>query len=168
MSGKAPAAPDRARIRDSERAAARAVLAGLDDAAGLRALASALQAALGYVPPPAVPLLAAKAGVERTSVFELVQADAHLSFAPPGRHRVAICQGENCSKRGAAALGAEAKRLLGVDFFRHTPDLAIRLEPFYCFGRCRDGPNVLIDGELHGAMTPATLAALLHDLLEHG
>lgn len=163
MHGDVPPVLDR--TRDAEREAARAVLTEFGAAAELRTLAAALQQALGYVPPPAVPLLAEKAGVERVRVFELVQSDATLSFKPPGRHRVAICLGKNCSRRGAATLAEEAQRTLGIDSFRLTPDFAVRLEPFYCFGRCKHGPNVLIDEEIHGAMTPPKLAELLHSVL---
>lgn len=168
MHGNAPPVLDRARVRDAEREAARAVLARFDGAAELRTLAAALQQTLGYVPPPAVPLLAEMAGVERACVFELIEADAQLSFTLPNRHRVAVCLGKNCNRRGAAQLLEEAKRMLGIDLFRLTPDFAVRLEPFYCFGRCEHGPNVLVDEEIHGAMTPANLAALLRGVLAAG
>lgn len=166
MHGDVPPVLDRARARDAEREAARTVLAAFDGTAELRTLAAALQQALGYVPPPAVPLLAEMAGVERARVFELVEADAQLSFTLPGRHRVAICLGRNCSRRGAAQLLEEAKRTLGIDLFRLTSDFAVRLEPFYCFGRCEHGPNVLVDEVIHGAMTLPKLAALLRGVLE--
>lgn len=166
MQGDVPPILDR--TREAEREAARAVLARFGAVDELRTLAAALQQALGYVPPPAVPLLAEKAGVERARVFDLVESDTQLSFKPPGRHRVAICLGKNCSRRGAATLAEEAKRTLGVDSFRLTPDFAVRLEPFYCFGRCERGPNVLIDEEIHEAMTPPKLAELLRGVLAAG
>lgn len=173
MHGDAPPilsnrASDRASARDAQLEATRAALAAVGGAAQLRDLALAVQQALGFVPPPAVPLLAARAGVGRASVVELIESDAQLSFTAPGRHRVAICLGRNCSQRGAAALAEEAKRTLGIDFFRVTPDFAVRLEPFYCFGRCQHGPNVRIDTQIHGAMTPPRLTGLLRSILEAG
>lgn len=131
-------------------------------------LAAALQQAFGYVPPPAVPLLAEMAGVERASVFEFVEADSQLSFTPPGRHRVAICLGKNCSGRGAKQLLEAAQNVLGIDLFRFTPDGAVRLEPFYCFGKCKDGPNILVDDEIHCGMTPAKLTDVFREILETG
>ncbi len=168
MHGDIPPPSDRARARDAELAATRAVLARLHGVAELRDLALAVQQALGFIPPPAVPLLAEMAGVERASVVDLIESDAQLSFTPPGRHHVAICLGKNCSHRGAAMLAEEAKRTLGIDFFRVTPDFAVRLEPFYCFGRCQHGPNVRIDAEIHGAMTPPRLTELLRGVLGVG
>jgi len=44
----------------------------------------------------------------------------------------------------------------------------VRLEPFYCFGRCQHGPNVRIDAEIHGAMTPPRLTELLRGVLGVG
>ncbi|AMN47930.1 formate dehydrogenase subunit gamma [Steroidobacter denitrificans] len=144
------------------------MLAEFGDTIELRLLTTTLQQTLGYVPPPAVPLLAEKTGLERAQVFEFIESDAQLSFKPPGRHRVAICLGKNCSQRGAATLAEEAMRTLGIDSFRVTADFAVRLESFYCFGRCKDGPNVLIDEEIHGTMTSAKLTELLRGVLATG
>lgn len=152
------------RSRDMEREAATAVLAGCDSSAGLPALTSALQLALGYVPPAAVPLLADRIGAERSCIFEFVNSSAQLSFTRCELHRVAICLGRNCSRRGASDLAEEAKRLLGVDTLPGTADFGVRLEPFYCFGRCQHGPNILVDGQIHRAMTLGRLRELLHDL----
>jgi len=150
--------------RNAEHEAAGVALARVRDGAGLRELTCAVQQALGYIPPHVVPLLAATAKVERPDVFELIATNPAFSFTPAGRHRIAICLGRNCTARGAGALAGAARRALSLDFFQTTPDRLMRLEPFYCFGKCAQGPNVRIDSSIHGSMTESRLLNLLDDL----
>lgn len=154
----------RSAARNAEHEAADAVLARVRKGADLRELMGAVQEALGYIPPHAVPLLAARARTERSRVFDLVTQDPAFSFIPAGRHRIAICLGKHCSARGSGALARVARRTLALDFFQTTPDRLVRLEPFYCFGKCSQGPNVRIDNEIHGSMTESRLLHLLDDL----
>jgi formate dehydrogenase subunit gamma len=64
---------------------------------------------------------------------------------------------------GAEALTAHARRRLGIDFHQTTADGRFSLEPVYCLGNCACSPAVMIDGRLHGRVTPERLDALLAD-----
>jgi len=153
--------------RAAERAFAAEVMADLDGAAvSVEALLEALQERLGYVPPPAIPLVAARTGLERYDVYQLVEHSPTLGLDPPGRHRVAICRGVNCSEKGSARLGEHAERLLGIAFRHVTSDHAVRLDPFLCLGKCAKGPNVRIDDTIHHHVDEAKLDRLLAGLRE--
>ncbi|HMM74658.1 MAG TPA: formate dehydrogenase subunit gamma [Gammaproteobacteria bacterium] len=141
---------------------ARALLAPLVGTPGatLPAL-HALQDRYGYVPPAAIAVIA--------DVFNLSRAEVHgvISFydwfrdTPPGRHTLRICRAEACQAMGANALVAHARERLGVDFHATTADGALSLEPVFCLGNCACAPSVMLDGQLHGRMSPARLDALL-------
>jgi formate dehydrogenase subunit gamma len=62
---------------------------------------------------------------------------------------------------GAVALEAHAKRVLGVDFHGTSADGSFTLEPVYCLGNCACGPSLMIDKELHAAVTPERFDALV-------
>jgi formate dehydrogenase subunit gamma len=150
--------------RNLERERTRRVLARCEPSAELGSLAAAVQQALGYVPPLAIPLLAERAGLAEDEVLRRLEQDEDLRLEPAGRHRVSICTGRTCARRGGAALARSARRALGIDLFRTTSDRAIHLEPFLCFGQCAMAPNVRIDGGLQGAMTERRLLLLLEVL----
>ena len=154
--------------RNLERDRARRVLARCEPGGDPCTLAAAVQRALGYVPPLAIPLLARCAGLEEDEVLGRLQQDEDLLLEPAGRHRVTICTGRTCARRGGAALARSARRALGVDLFRTTADRSIHLEPFRCFGQCAMAPNVRIDGGLQGAMTESRLLLLLDVLGRRG
>lgn len=61
-----------------------------------------------------------------------------------------------------------ARRKLAIEVFQTTPDGAIRLEPFRCFGECAQGPNVRLDGSPRGAMTEKRLDLLLELFMRDG
>jgi formate dehydrogenase subunit gamma len=124
----------------------------------------AIQAELGYVPPAAVPLVAAELNLSRAEVHGVVSFYHFFRSTPPGTHTVSVCRAESCQAVGGEALAAHARRRLGVDFHETTPDGRFSLEPIYCLGNCACSPAVMIDGQLHGRVSPERFDALLADV----
>jgi len=123
----------------------------------------AIQAQLGHVPPAAVPLVAAELNLLRAEVHGVISFYHYFRSRPPGAHTVSVCRAESCQAVGAEALAAHARQRLGVDFHETTPDGRFSLEPVYCLGNCACSPAVMIDGSLHGRVTPERLDALLSE-----
>ncbi|HEX5206647.1 MAG TPA: formate dehydrogenase subunit gamma [Steroidobacteraceae bacterium] len=121
----------------------------------------AIQAELGYVPPAAVPLVAEELNLSRAEVHGVVSFYHYFRSTPPGAHTVSVCRAESCQAVGGEALAAHARQRLGVDFHQTTPDGRYSLEPVYCLGNCACSPAVMIDGQLHGRVTPERFDALL-------
>jgi len=121
----------------------------------------AIQAALGYVPPGAVPLVAAGLNLSRAEVHGVVTFYHYFRHTAPGRFVVSLCRAEACQSMGAEALVEHAKRRLGVDFHQTTPDGRFSLEPVYCLGNCACSPAAMIDGRLFGRVTPERFDGLI-------
>jgi formate dehydrogenase subunit gamma len=113
-----------------------------------------VQAALGYIPQDAVPILAEELNLSRAEVHGVVTFYHFFRETPPGRHTVSICRAEACQSMGADDLVEHAKRRLGVDFHETTADGAFSLEPVFCLGNCACSPAAMIDGRLYGRVTP--------------
>jgi formate dehydrogenase subunit gamma len=124
----------------------------------------AIQAKLGFVPPAAVPLVATELNLSRAEVHGVVSFYHFFRSTPPGAHTVSLCRAESCQAVGGEALAGHARRRLGVDFHQTTPDGRFSLEPVYCLGNCACSPAVMIDGRLHGRVTPERLDALLSEV----
>jgi formate dehydrogenase subunit gamma len=124
----------------------------------------AIQAELGYVPPAAVPLVASGLNLSRAEVHGVVSFYHFFRATAPGAHTVGVCRAESCQAVGAEALAEHARQRLGVDFHETTPDGRFSLEPVYCLGNCACSPAVMIDGRLHGRVTPERLDALLSEV----
>lgn len=123
----------------------------------------AIQAALGYVPGEAVAVVAETLNLSRAEVHGVVTFYHHFRSAPPGRHVVQVCRAESCQAVGGEALAEHARARLGVDFHQSTSDGKFSLEPVYCLGNCACSPAVMIDGQLHGRVTPQRFDALVDE-----
>jgi formate dehydrogenase subunit gamma len=121
----------------------------------------AIQAALGYVPEGAVPLVAEGLNISRAEVHGVVTFYHYFRRTPPGKHVVSLCRAEACQSMGADALAEHVKGRLGVDFHETTEDGQFSLEPVYCLGNCACSPAAMVDGELHGRLTPERIDAVI-------
>ena len=62
-----------------------------------------MQAALGYVPAEAVPIVAEALNLSRAEVHGVVTFYHFFRETPPGKHSVQICRAEACQAMGANA-----------------------------------------------------------------
>jgi formate dehydrogenase subunit gamma len=123
----------------------------------------AVQAALGYIPPEAVPVVAERMNLSRAEVHGVVSFYHYFRSTPPGRHTVHLCRAEACQSMQATALETHARRRLGVGFHATTADGAFSLEPVYCLGNCALSPAMMVDGRLYGRVTPERFDAVIAD-----
>jgi formate dehydrogenase subunit gamma len=124
-------------------------------------LLHAIQAALGFVPAAVVPVVAEGLNLSRAEVHGVVTFYHFFRHARPGAHTISLCQAEACQSMGAHQLAEHVRKRLGVDFHQTTADGRFTLEPIYCLGNCACSPAAMIDGNLHGRLTPERFDALL-------
>lgn len=121
----------------------------------------AVQAELGHVPAAAVPLIAAALNLSRAEVHGVVSFYHHFRGSRPGTTVVQLCRAEACQSMNARALEEHATRRLGVPCGETTADGRVTLEAVYCLGNCACAPSMMVDGELHGRVTPARFDELV-------
>lgn len=156
-----------ARLRADElRADELRAMAGdlFDQPGALLPILHRIQERVGYVPEDSIPLIAKALNLSRAEVHGVVSFYHEFRSAPPGQHVVKVCQAEACQSMGTEALTQHAQARLGVQMSETRADGAFTLEPVYCLGNCACAPAVMIDGALHGRVTPARFDALLEDL----
>jgi formate dehydrogenase subunit gamma len=149
-------------LTPGERAAVVKVCEELKAVAGpLIPILHGVQAALGYVPNDAVPVIANVMNLSRAEVHGVFSFYHYFRKERPGRHVVHVCRAEACQALGATALEAHAKTSLGIDFHQTTADGAVSLEPVYCLGNCALGPSVMVDDRLQGRVSAQRFDALI-------
>lgn len=138
-----------------ERETVRKIVADMQHRPGpLIEVLHSVQAALGYVPADAVPIVAEALNLSRAEVHGVVTFYHFFRETPPGKHTVQICRAEACQSMGANALVTHAKKRLGVDFHETTADGVFSLEQVFCLGNCALSPAAMIDGRLYGRVSP--------------
>ena len=121
----------------------------------------AIQDALGFVPPDAVPRIASALNLSQAEVHGVIRFYHDFRSAPPGRHVLKLCRAEACQAMGSEALAAHLTRRLGIAWKETSRDGALTIEPVYCLGNCALSPALLIDGKLRGRVTTAALDDLV-------
>ncbi len=120
----------------------------------------AVQNELGCVPGEAIAPLADALNLSRAEVHGVVSFYHHFRAAAPGRYVVQLCRAEACQSMNAQATETRARELLGVDMGSTTADGRVTLEAVYCLGNCACAPSIMVNGELHGRVTPERFAEL--------
>ena len=123
----------------------------------------AIQDELGFVPAAAVPQLAQALNLSRAEIHGVITFYHHFRAKAPGRFVVQLCRAEACQSMNARALEEFIRGKLRLDFGETTPDGRITLEPVYCLGNCACAPALMVNGELHGRVTPERAAEIVKE-----
>jgi formate dehydrogenase subunit gamma len=121
----------------------------------------ALQRVFGYVPEPAIPMIASALNLSRAEVHGVFTFYHDFRKEPAGRHVLKLCRAEACQSAGGDALAARAEAKLGVSIGNTTADERVTLEPIYCLGLCAIAPSAMLDGRVVGRLDEARLDALV-------
>ena len=84
-----------------------------------------------------------------------------FSQLPKGRHEIHVCVGTACHVRGAQRVLDTLEEATGLKPGETDTDLKFSLETVNCLGCCALGPVMVVDGEYHGNVAPATSADVL-------
>lgn len=128
---------------------------------GTLVILHALQAAFGYVPQDAIPMVAQALNLSRAEVHGVFTFYHDFRHEPAGRHVLKLCRAEACQAAGADDLAARAEQKLGIRIGSTTPDKRVTLEPIYCLGLCATAPSAMLDGRVVGRLDAARLDALM-------
>lgn len=121
----------------------------------------ALQAAFGFVPEAAVPMVAAALNLSRAEAHGVLTFYHDFRHALPGRHVLKLCRAEACQAAGGDALAARAESKLGIAIGETTPDRRTTLEAVYCLGLCATAPSAMLDGRVFGRLDAERLDHLV-------
>src|SRR6195256_6712502 len=121
----------------------------------------ALQEAFGYVPEPAIPMVATALNLSRAEVHGVFTFYHDFRKHPAGRHVLKLCRAEACQAAGGDAIAARAEAKLGVKIGSTTPDERVTLEPIYCLGLCSTAPSAMLDGRIVGRLGEKSNDALI-------
>jgi len=121
----------------------------------------ALQGAFGYVPEPAIPMIASILNLSRAEVHGVFTFYHDFRREPAGRHILKLCRAEACQAAGGDALAARAETKLRIAIGNTTADERVTLEPIYCLGLCATAPSAMLDGRVVGRLNEARIDALI-------
>ncbi|MDF2732651.1 MAG: NADH:ubiquinone oxidoreductase 24 kD subunit, partial [Desertimonas sp.] len=88
----------------------------------------------------------------------------YFTLKPPGEHSCVVCMGTACYINGATKILDGVVESLGVSAGQTTSDGQISVLTAHCVGACSVAPVVIIDGQVHGKLSPASVVQELQSL----
>lgn len=119
------------------------------------------QSGYNFLSPQDIELAAEVFDVPTASVWGTVTFYSLFSTTPRGRYVIRVCESAPCHVVGALNIVAELEKQLGVKVGETTRDGRFTLEVASCLGVCGVAPALMINENIHGNLTPQTLAEVL-------
>ena len=126
----------------------------------------AVQEEYRYLPKEVLTYVATALDISPARVFGVATFYSHFAIEPKGKHIVRLCDGTACHvKDSIPILDAIRKRLRLEGQKVTTDDMLFTVEMVACLGACGLAPVVVVDDQVHGAMTPAAGVKLVEEII---
>ena len=131
----------------------------------LIAILQEIQAEYQYLPEEIMIYISTALGLSPSSVYGVATFYSHFTLEPKGKYIIRVCDGTACHVKKSEAIIKAMERDLGLSGKKKTTDdMLFTLETVACLGACGLAPVVVVNDEVHGAMTPEKTAALLAEI----
>ena len=131
----------------------------------LIAILQEIQAEYQYLPEEIMIYISTALGLSPSSVYGVATFYSHFTLEPKGKYIIRVCDGTACHVKKSEAIIKAMERELGLSGKKKTTDdMLFTLETVACLGACGLAPVVVINDDVHGAMTGEKTLALLADI----
>lgn len=113
-----------------------------------------VQEAFGYLEIDALAYVGASLGVPLSKVYGVATFYSFFTLKPQGEHACVVCTGTACYINGAGAIVRAISGAFGVKAGATTTDGKLSVLTARCLGSCSLAPAMILDGEVHGRLTP--------------
>jgi len=114
-----------------------------------------------WLPKEILNTISQKLDVPLSRVMQIASFYKTFSLTPKGRHEIHVCNGTSCHLRGADNLLHSVQEIIGIRPGEMEADSKFSLESGNCLGCCALGPEIIIDGQHHGRISPDKVQDLL-------
>jgi NADH:ubiquinone oxidoreductase subunit E len=122
----------------------------------------------GYIPPPAIPVVARHLRLGEARVYGAITFYSEFRLTPPAETTISWCSGPACRVRGGDRIRAVLEAVLGIGMGENTPDGRLGLHLAQCNGTCDHAPQVWVNGRVVGPLTVSDAIRLARKLKANG
>lgn len=125
-----------------------------------------IQDAYGYVPPVVIERIAENMGIPASEIYGIVTFYGQFRLQPIGKNLIKVCHGTACHLSGAERIAQALAQAVGVREGETSPDGMFTVERVACLGCCSLAPCIMLNGEVHGRLTPEAIGKLARQVRE--
>ena len=126
----------------------------------------AVQEEYRYLPKEVLTYVATVLDISPARVFGVATFYSHFAIEPKGKHLIRLCDGTACHVKDSVPILDAIRKRLNVDAKKATTaDMLFTVETVACLGACGLAPVLVVDSQVHGAMTPESGVKLVEEIL---
>lgn len=125
-----------------------------------------IQDAYGYIPPVAIQRITENTGFPASELFGIVTFYAQFRLQPLGKNLIKVCHGTACHLIGAERISQALEPVVSAKEGETSQDGLFTVERVACLGCCSLAPCVMVNGKVHGRLTPEAIRKLLGQIKE--
>lgn len=119
------------------------------------------QGVYGYLPAHVLKYISKAMRLPLAKIYGVVTFYSQFRLKPVGRNLINVCLGTACHVRGGAKILETMEKSLNIKDGATTEDGRYTLEIVACIGACGLAPVISINNEVHGRLSPESLAGIL-------
>lgn len=128
-----------------------------------------VQAEYCYLPGELLSYIAEQIGITETKAYSVATFYENFSFEAKGKYVIKVCDGTACHVRHSTPVLEALWKELGLSKKKHTTDdMMFTVETVSCLGACGLAPTMMVNEQVHPAMTPEKALALIAELRGKG
>jgi NADH:ubiquinone oxidoreductase subunit E len=120
-----------------------------------------IQDCYGYIPRQTMMELSEEWSVAVSDIYGIATFYSFLSVRPQGAYVIRVCKSLPCFLKNYEPIIQSIKKAIGINPGETTPDGTYSLYLTNCIGACDKAPAMMINGDLHGNLTPVKVAQVL-------
>ncbi len=138
-----------------------------DEESSLISILQRAQERYRYLPKEIFPYLADKLGISEARIYGVATFYENFSLESKGKYVIKVCDGTACHVRHSVPiLEALRKELKLTETKKTTDDRLFTVETVSCLGACGLAPVMMVNDEVHPAMTPEKVVDLIKQIKE--
>ena len=132
----------------------------------LLAALHAVQHHYGYIPKPAIGVVARQVRLSEAKVYGAITFYSEFRLTPPPQVLIGWCSGPACRLKGGDRIRKVLEAELGIGMGENTEDNRLGLHLAQCNGTCEHAAQVWVNGDVVGPLTAADTVRLARRLKE--
>ena len=137
------------------------------DSHSLIAILQEIQSAYSYLPEDVMNYVAIALGITPGTVFGVATFYSHFTLVPKGKYVIKVCDGTACHVRKSTDIIETLQKELELSDKKQTSDdMLFTLETVACLGACGLAPVIVVNDDVHGAMTKEKTVELIRKIRE--
>ncbi|MDR1695579.1 MAG: NADH-quinone oxidoreductase subunit NuoE [Endomicrobium sp.] len=122
----------------------------------------------GYLSRETMEFISEEMNVPASAIWGVATFYHYFNLTPRGKYVISVCLGTACYVKGAAEIMQTLKEELGIKEGETTKDALFTLQEARCLGACGLAPVIMVNGKIHGDLTPKKVIEIVNNYRKEG